>query len=140
MRIFSRIFLQYINMKLNISLKNWILLSLCIIGSMGAGFLNGLTGTGAGIIFLLLFRLFNGEITKDTFAFSMSCVIPLSAFSLFTYRMPQNLSLTTLIVTLLTAAVGGLCGALLQEKLKLGLLKKIFAVLVIYSGINMILK
>lgn len=127
-------------MKLNISLKSCFLLFLCVIGSVGAGFLNGLTGTGAGIIFLLLFRIFNGEITKDTFAFSMSCVIPLSAFSLLTYRMPQNFSLTTLIVTLLTATVGGLCGALLQEKLRLGLLKKIFAVLVIYSGINMILK
>lgn len=127
-------------MKLNISQKKPFLLILCIAGSFGAGFLNGLTGTGAGILFLLLFRTLNGGITKDAFAFSMSCVIPLSAFSLFTYAMPKDFSFVTLTVTLITAAAGGLCGALLQEKLKIGLLKKIFAILVIYSGINMILK
>ncbi len=127
-------------MKLKISLKIWALLFLCIIGSAAAGFLNGLTGTGAGIIFIILSRIFNGELSKDTFAFSMSCVIPLSAFSLFTYRMPQNFSLTTLLVTLLTAAAGGILGAFLQQKLKIGLLKKIFAILVVYSGISLILK
>ena len=127
-------------MKLSISLKTWFFLSLCIAGSLGAGFLNGLTGTGAGIIFLFLSRLIDGGITKDTFAFSMSCVIPLSAFSLFTYGMPKDFSLTTLVVTSLTAAAGGLLGAFLQQKLKIELLKKIFAVLVICSGIGMIFK
>jgi len=107
---------------------------------MAAGFLNGLTGTGAGIIFLLLFRILRGKLSKDAFAFSMSCVIPLSAFSLFTYRMPEDFSLLTLAVTLLTAAAGGICGALLQQKLKIDFLKKVFAILVIYSGISMILK
>ena len=127
-------------MKLNISSKTWLFLALSVVGSAQAGFLNGLTGTGAGIVFLLLFRLTNGAITKDTFAFSMSCVIPLSAFSLLTYPMPKDFSLTTLTLTLLTAAAGGLLGAFLQQKLKLGALKKIFAVLVIYSGISMITK
>ena len=127
-------------MKLTISLKACALLALCIVCGFAAGFLNGLVGTGAGIVFLILFRIFGGEISKDTFAFSMACVIPLSAFSLFTYRMPADFSTMTLIVTFLTAAIGGTCGAFLQQKLKIGLLKKIFAVLVIYSGINMILK
>lgn len=127
-------------MKLNISQKNLLFLLLFTVGSMAAGFLNGLTGTGAGIIFLLLFRILRGKLSKDAFAFSMSCVIPLSAFSLFTYRMPEDFSLLTLAVTLLTAAAGGICGALLQQKLKIDFLKKVFAILVIYSGISMILK
>ncbi len=127
-------------MKLTISLKSALFLALCVIMSGAAGFLNGLTGTGAGIVFLLLARIFGGEISKDTFAFSMSCVIPLSAFSLFTYRMPTDFSFTTMAVTVLTAAAGGICGAFLQQKLKIGVLKKVFAVIVIYSGINMILK
>lgn len=127
-------------MKLNISQKNLLFLLLFTVGSMTAGFLNGLTGTGAGIIFLLLFRILRGKLSKDAFAFSMSCVIPLSAFSLFTYRMPEDFSLLTLAVTLLTAAAGGICGALLQQKLKIDFLKKVFAILVIYSGISMILK
>ena len=119
--------------------KAVFLFLLCITAGVGAGFLNGLTGTGAGIVFLLLSRLLGGEISKDTFAFSMSCVIPLSAFSLFSYRMPADFSLSTLLVTLFTAVGGGLLGAMLQEKIKIGLLKKIFAVLVIYSGIRMIM-
>ncbi len=127
-------------MKLTIFPKAALLLALYVVLSMGAGFLNGLVGTGAGILFLLLSRITGGDITKDTFAFSMSCVIPLSAFSLFTYRLPDNLSLTTFLVTLLTAVAGGIAGAFLQQKLKIGILKKIFAALVIYSGIQMILK
>lgn len=127
-------------MKLTIFLKSYALLALCMICGFTAGFLNGLVGTGAGIVFLILFRIFGGEISKDTFAFSMACVIPLSAFSLFTYRLPEDFSSVTLIGTLLTAAAGGICGAFLQQKLKIGVLKKIFAILVIYSGINMILK
>jgi uncharacterized membrane protein YfcA len=54
--------------------------------------------------------------------------------------MPRDFSLTTLIATSLTAAIGGLFGAFLQQKLKIGLLKKIFAILVICSGIGMIFK
>ena len=127
-------------MKLTISLKAWFFLIFCITGSMAAGFLNGLTGTGAGILYLLIFRLFGGELSKDAFAFSMSCVIPISAFSLLTYRPPENFSFITFAVTLLVAAAGGLLGALLQQKLKIGVLKKIFAALVIYSGLHMILK
>jgi len=135
-----RIFLQYIGMKLNISAKTWFLFAIAAISSTAAGFLNGLTGTGAGIIFLLLYRIFHGELTKDTFAFSMSCVIPLSAFSLLTYPMPHEFSSITLFVTIVTAAVGGLFGAIVQQKIKLDLLKKAFSILVIYSGITMILK
>ncbi|MBE6598813.1 MAG: hypothetical protein E7638_05175 [Ruminococcaceae bacterium] len=127
-------------MKMTISLKTWLFFAVSLTMGMAAGFLNGLTGTGAGIIFLLLFRLTGGEISKDTFAFSMSCVIPLSAFSLFTYRPPEPFSFATFAVTLLTGAVGGVAGAFLQQKLKIGILKKVFAALVIYSGINMILK
>lgn len=127
-------------MKLTIYLKSYALLALCIVCGFAAGFLNGLVGTGAGIIFLILFRVFGGEISKDTFAFSMACVIPLSAFSLFTYRMPANFSAAALTGAFLTAAIGGICGAFLQQKLKISVLKKIFAILVIYSGINMILK
>jgi len=90
--------------------------------------------------FSLAYRIFHGELTKDTFAFSMSCVIPLSAFSLLTYPMPHEFSSITLFVTIVTAAVGGLFGAIVQQKIKLDLLKKAFSILVIYSGITMILK
>lgn len=127
-------------MKATVSLKAAIMLIVCVISGFFAGFSNGLIGTGAGIVFMLLFRIIGGEISKDTFAFSMACVIPLSAFSLFTYRPPENFSLQTLITVFIIAVAGGLFGALLQRNLKIGLLKKIFAALVIYSGINMLLK
>jgi len=52
-------------MKLNISQKNLLFLLLFTVGSMAAGFLNGLTGTGAGIIFLLLFRILRGKLSKN---------------------------------------------------------------------------
>ena len=126
-------------MKTSISLKACLFFLLAVILAMGAGFLNGLTGTGAGILFLLLFRMAGGSITKDTFVSSMSCVIPLSAFSLFTYPMPEMFSFAAMATAFLTATAGGICGAFLQQKLNIGVLKKIFALLVIYSGIRMLL-
>lgn len=127
-------------MKTTLSLKACLLLLLCCVCGAAAGFLNGLMGTGAGIVFLFLSRALNGEFSKDAFAFSMACVIPISAFSLFTYRMPAEFSSVVLIVALFTAAAGGVGGAFLQQKLKISALKKIFAALTVYSGIRMLLK
>lgn len=127
-------------MKATVSAKALLLLLLCVAGGCAAGFFNGLLGTGAGVVFLLLYRVMRGELTKDAFAFSMACVIPLSAFSLFTYQRPADFSLPLLFGSLLASAGGGLCGALLQRKLKINVLKKLFAALVIYSGLTMLLR
>ena len=50
-----------------------------------AGIVNGLLGTGGGIILLLILRQFSGKDRKNAFAASLFCILPLSVLSLLLY-------------------------------------------------------
>lgn len=114
-------------------------LLLCLGAGLGAGFVNGLAGTGAGVVFLLAFGLTDGGMTKTVFSLSMACVVPLSAVSLLTYPPPPG-ELTAILPQILFAAVtGGLCGAWLQRRLRVQVLKWVFGGLVIFAGLRMML-
>ncbi len=113
---------------------------LCLAAGLGAGFVNGLAGTGAGVVFLLFWGLCGGGITKEAFSLAMACVLPLSVISLLTYGPPDTRILSMVPLLTISAVAGGLCGAWLQKKVKLTLLKWAFAGLVIWGGVHMLLK
>ncbi len=110
---------------------------LCLAAGAAAGFVNGLAGTGAGVVFLLFWGIGGGGITKEAFSLAMACVLPLSAFSLLTYAPPATELVSMIPPMLLAAAAGGLCGAWLQRKVRVQVLKWAFACLVIWGGVNM---
>ncbi|MBQ8642349.1 MAG: sulfite exporter TauE/SafE family protein [Clostridia bacterium] len=109
------------------------------LAGLAAGFINGLAGTGAGVVFLLLFGIFGGGMTKTVFSVSMACVIPLSVVSLITYPPPERAHLVMLPWIFVSAILGGLCGAWLQRRVNVRILKLAFAGLVIWAGIKMML-
>ncbi len=113
---------------------------LCLGAGLAAGLVNGLAGTGAGVVFLLFWGIFGGGITKDAFSLAMACVLPLSVLSLMTYAPPTPTLLSMVPSMTVAAAAGGLCGAWLQKKVRVTVLKWAFALLVIWGGINMLLK
>ena len=106
---------------------------------MTAGFINGLAGTGAGVVFLLLFGIFGGGMTKEVFSVSMACVASLSVASLATYTPPAPEQLAMLPWIFFAGILGGLCGAWIQRKVSVRILKLAFGVLVIWAGTKMIL-
>ncbi len=112
---------------------------LCLAAGLGAGFVNGLAGTGAGVVFLLFWGL-SGGITKEVFSLSMACVVPLSLLSLLTYAPPEGEVLSFVPLLVLSAGIGGLCGGWVQKKVRLPLLKWTFALLVIWGGVRMFLR
>lgn len=109
-----------------------------------AGVLNGLFGTGGGIIIVyLLSRLYAGSHeyhTKDIFAMTVGSVLIMSASSLFIYMRSGELSLSETANYLIPAAAGGVIGAFLLDKTNAAIMKKIFAVLVIYAGITLMFR
>lgn len=111
---------------------------LYLLTGLCAGFVNGLAGTGAGVVFLLTFGLFGGGITKTLFSLSMACVVPLSAVSLITYSPPTRETLSMLPWLFIAAVSGGLCGGWIQRKIQVKILKWMFAVLVIWAGLRML--
>lgn len=114
-------------------------LFLALCGTI-AGFLNGLLGTGGGIaIIYTLNRLFPEEDPKDNFATSVSAMLPMSVVSAGSYLSAGSFVLGDALVYIPSAVVGGVLGALFLCRIKTGLLKKIFACVVIYAGVNMML-
>ena len=125
----------------NIFNKNNIILS---VASVTSGLLNGFAGTGGGIILYfalkLLNKLENGvkNEMKDIMATIISVVIPMSVISSVIYMAKGNVIYKELWIYLPAALIGGIIGAFLLDKLKFKIVKKVFAVMIIYAGVRMI--
>ena len=110
--------------------------------SLIGGGINGLLGTGGGIVLTYMYGLAAGygQLNEsDRFASAMVTVLPISFISLFTYSSGYLTDTAYLARLIPASAAGGLSGAYLSTHLKPYILEKIFAILVIYSGIRMIL-
>ena len=113
-----------------------------IIG-LFAGICNGLLGAGGGIIVVYGLNMAFRDViedTRDVFANALCVMLPLSALSAVGYALMGKISTEGLSVFILPAIVGGVCGALLLGKIKAATLKKLFAALVIYSGLMLMIK
>ncbi len=109
-----------------------------------AGFLNGLLGAGGGIILIYALSALNPDKSpngvRDNFASTIACILPVTILSALLYARDGRMDLSAVSPLVLPAAVGGLAGAYLLGRINTALLKKLFALLVIYSGISMILR
>lgn len=113
---------------------------LCL-GGAAAGFINGLLGTGGGIVIIyLLGVMYKDSDPRDNFATAIAAILPMSVVSAGIYLTSGSFSLSDVSLYILPAIAGGIAGALLLCKIKVNLLKKIFACVVIYAGVNMLIK
>lgn len=108
-----------------------------------SGLANGLLGAGGGIIivYALRYKLRDESCdTRDIFANALCVMLPISALSCILYAKAGNLSVSGIGVYIFPAILGGLAGGVMLEKIKTSFLKKLFAALVIYSGITLMIK
>ena len=123
--------------------KNNIILS---VSSVTSGILNGFAGTGGGIILYFALKFLNKQErnknigVKDIMATVISTVIPMSAISSVIYMTKGKINYKELFTYLPAALIGGMIGAFLLDKLKFKIVKKLFAVMIIYVGIRMVFK
>ena len=104
-----------------------------------AGFINGLLGTGGGILIIFtLSKLYPDSDPKDNFATAIACILPMSVVSAGFYLKGGSVAPGDVMIYILPAIAGGVTGAYLLCRIKASLLKKIFACLVIWAGVNMI--
>ena len=76
---------------------------------------------------------------KDIMASVVSAVIPMSAVSSVVYMIKDKVIYRELLAYLPAALIGGVAGAFLLDKLKFKTVRKIFAGMILYAGIKMIL-
>ncbi len=113
-----------------------------VVGGIISGFINGLLGAGGGIIivFVLSKLLKKQAEPRDIFANALCVMLPLSAVSCIVYYLRGQVSFGSFPPLIIPAVTGGIIGGILLGKIKSGALKKIFAILVVISGVILILK
>ena len=108
--------------------------------------MNGFAGTGGGIILYFVLKLLNKQKNnnntdvKDIMATTVSVAIFMSIVSSVIYMTKDKIIYKELWTYLPAALIGGIIGAVLLDKLKFKIVKKLFALMIIYAGIRMILK
>lgn len=113
---------------------------LLLVFSFAAGLLNGFLGTGGGILLVFLFSLVYDGNRRDLFADTVLTVFFLSLVSALLYAKAGMIDLSFSATFFVPGVIGGVCGALLLEKIDLPLLKKLFAAMVIFCGVRMVLR
>lgn len=113
------------------------------IGGFFGGLANGLLGAGGGIIMTFVLEKILSEqemARRDIFANVIAATLPISMLSTIIYGFRGDINTERFGVFVLPAVIGGLIGAYLLARISTIWLKRIFAILVVWSGIYMILK
>ena len=116
-------------------------LPLLVLLGLGAGLLNGLLGAGGGILIVMGLRaLFGKKVpnSKSFYATSIAVMMPLSLFSVWQYARNGHLPTVSINSLVLPALLGGALGALLLRLITPRLLARIFALVVLISGIILV--
>lgn len=117
------------------------ILPLIAIG-LGAGFLNGLLGAGGGILIVFGLRKLLKRSLKDPraiFPTAIAVMLPLSLLSAWQYARAGSLQLSYFGWLILPAIAGGVIGALLLRRLSVKALSRLFAAVVLISGLVLVL-
>ena len=107
--------------------------------SVSIGFLNGLFGSGGGIISVVFLEKL-GITGKKAHATSLLIILPLTIFSSVLYLIKGNLPVLSALPYLPLGMVGCIIGGKILKKIDDFYLKKIFAIFIIYSAVRMFLK
>lgn len=116
---------------------------LLALGGFFAGIANGLFGAGGGIIVVfVLAKLFRDAFSdrRDLFANALCVIFPLSLTSLIIYSIRGNINTDGFGAYIIPAIAGGIIGALLLGKLKDILLRRLFALIIIFSGVMLMVR
>ena len=117
---------------------------------LAAGMINGLLGTGGGIVVVLVLSAWyrrmqvgttvSHDAAKSVYVTSLLTMLPVSLFSALQYAQKGRLELSSFAPYLLPALIGGLVGGVVLDRVRLPFLQKLFALLLLISGVRMLLR
>lgn len=114
-------------------LKKYYKQLLLAAAATAAGFVNGFLGTGGGIILMLALSFVQID-ERDKFATVIAVILPMSLVSALFY----GTNIASAEKWLIPGMLGGVTGAILLERINVKWLKKLFALMIIWAGINFI--
>lgn len=107
--------------------------------SVLTGTVNALFGAGGGLIAVPLFRS-DGLNQKEAQASAISVILPLTVISSVIYLFKGYMNISDVLGYIPFGMIGSLAGPLIMKKIPDKILRKLFALFMIYSGINMIMR
>lgn len=104
-----------------------------------AGAVNGLFGTGGGILLVPLLLQAHKLPAQKAFATSLAIILPLSAVTLFVYLRQTPLDWPAALPYLLGGAAGGFLAGKWLKRLPVVWLRRLFGALLVVAGIRAVL-
>lgn len=101
-----------------------------------AGAVNGLLGTGGGMLLVPLLTGITDLSDDKIFPASVSIILPISLVSLFCSSNVEDLRFSTVLPYLIGSCVGGILCGFLGRKIPVKWLHRILGVLIIWGGIR----
>ncbi len=108
-------------------------IKLAFLGA-ATGFVNGLFGSGGGMLLVPLLPSTTKMEEKQAFSNSVGIVFFLSIVSATVYLFKNEILFSELWPLLLGGVVGGMIGAKFLSKIKITFLRKIFAFFILYAA------
>jgi len=107
-----------------------------ILAGLAAGAVNGLLGTGGGMILVPLLTGITDLEENEIFPSSVSIILPICFVSLFLSKKVQELTYLTVLPYLLGSTAGGILCGFFGKKIPVTWLHRILGILVIWGGIR----
>lgn len=104
-----------------------------------AGIINGFFGGGGGMALVPLYIRWLKIPERQAFASSVCTILPLCIVSSVVYFFRQSLDFTLALPYLIGGLFGGILGGVIFKKMPMGMVRKAFAILIIYGGIRALL-
>ncbi len=103
------------------------------------GFVNSLLGAGGGMIAVPLLNNL-GLDEKASHASAVAVILPLTIISAVIYLIKDYVNLADAVWFLPTGVLGAFIGSFLLKKISPLILKKIFAIFMLYAGIRLLIR
>jgi len=120
-------------------MDNWVLY---IIAGVAAGIVSSMFGVGGGILMVPILVLGFSFGQKSAQGMSLFIMLPMALAGAIRYKLNPDIPID--LPVCLLVALGGIAGAMIGTHIVFGMpvviLKRIFAVFVILTGINMLVK
>ena len=111
--------------------------ALMVIGAV-IGLINGVFGGGGGMIAVPVFEKYLGYQNKQAHATAIAVILPISIITAIIYLFAGSFSLNIGLCCSAGVLLGGIGGAVLLNKLNSSIVGKIFAIVMLISGIKLL--
>ncbi len=118
------------------NMKNKIFKSFC---GFFVGVINSLLGAGGGMIAVPLLRHM-GLSQKEAHASAIAVILPLTAVSAGIYILTQKVTFSQALPYIPAGLAGSLIGSYILPKIPENILRKVFAIFMLWAGIRMLLR